>query len=520
MSSQPAVLDEEVEEFLLQEVPPLGLHLPGGLHESIVTAADAHARAIVETRKFRSEARMRERYPDTMPTFIQDVLGMELTPNQLEIVEAVQKYRRVAIKSCHGSGKTRVLAAIVIAFAHQNPFSKIVTTGPGGTQLKEGLWQDIRFLAAQARRPLLGEPLTTKWEIAPGWFILGYKPAENKATNLQGIHAPRMLLVIDEAAEVEQEIYDALSSLMTSENCTLVMIGNPTRINNPFYAAFTANSHLWHNITIKAEDTPNVQLGYEKFPGLITREWVYTVTEENGEESDYVRSRVFAEFPKTGVDTYIPLAWLDAVDESRFPITDDDGPWEAGIDVARYGSDKTSIAIRCGGRPVFQESWAGLDTMETVGRCLSILESYPPMNRVKVDTIGLGAGVADRLRELKYPVIDVVVSEKSSSPREFANLRHELWWAFREQIRLGEICGPLPKVAKAQLASIKSKFDSSHSRPLVESKEAMRDRGLGSPDDAEAWMLAFTCPVIPEKKVRKQPVPVSLVQNSAWGERV
>src|SRR3954447_19979910 len=157
---------------------PLTLGLPGGFHDSVRQVADAHAKLILATREFRADARRKNNYPETIEDFIEVVLGMQLTVSQREIVNSVKKYQRIAIKSCHGSGKTRVLAAIVIAWLHTVPFSKVVTTGPGGTQLKEGLWQDIRYLASHAKQPLLGEPLTTKWEVAPGWFALGYKPAE------------------------------------------------------------------------------------------------------------------------------------------------------------------------------------------------------------------------------------------------------------------------------------------------------------------------------------------------------
>jgi phage terminase large subunit len=498
-------------------VPPLGSWLPYGMHDSAHDLADAHAQALLSTRRHRQEARIAAAYPETLEAFIDEVLGMELTDSQREIVRLVQAgERRIAVKSCHGSGKTRVLAAIVIAFLHINKFSKVVTTGPGGTQLKEGLWQDIRYLASQSRRKLLAEPLTTKWELAPGWFALGYKPSENKATRLQGIHAPRMLLVVDEAAEVEDEIYGALASLMTSEHCTIVMIGNPTKREGPFYRAFTSAAHIWHRITIKAKDTPNVQLGYEKFPGLITREWIADTLAEHGDDSDYARTRIEAEFPLQGDTSFIPADLLEAAHNRRYDFVDDTPDrWEMGVDVARYGNDKTVATIRNQGKPVHQEAWGKLGLMETVGRIRSILEQYPPM-KIKVDAIGLGAGVADRLREEEYDVVDITVSQKSTRPEEFLSVRDELWWNFRQMLVEGYICGPIPAIVQSQMTSIRFKYDSRHTKPVIEGKSSMKDRGLDSPDEAESFLLAFVEPEGKRKKPRRAVAPVAIPQPSSW----
>lgn len=410
---------------------------------------------------------------------------------------------------------TRVLAAIVIAFLHINKFSKVVTTGPGGTQLKEGLWQDIRYLASQSTRKLITEPLTTKWELAPGWFALGYKPSENKAARLQGIHAPKMLLVVDEAAEVENEIYGALASLMTSEQCVIVMIGNPTKREGPFYRAFTSAATIWHRITIKAEDTPNVQAGCEVFPGLITREWISDTIAEHGEDSDYVRSRVNAEFPLQGDTSFIPVDLMEAAHRRRFEQEDMPDRYEGGVDVARFGNDKTVVTIRNHGKPVLQEAWGKLDTMETVGRIKSIAERYPPM-RWKIDVIGLGAGVADRMREEGFDVLDVTVSAKSFYPDQFLSVRDELWWTFRQMLVDGYICGPIPDEVQAQCTSIRFKYDSRHTKPVIESKSDMKARDLGSPDEAESFLLAFVEPQGKPKKKKVAAAPVAIEHGRGW----
>jgi hypothetical protein len=343
---------------------------------------------------------------------------------------------------------------------------------------------------------------------------------------MQGIHAPEMLLVIDEAAEVEQSIYGALSSLMTSETAHMVMIGNPTVTDNPFHYAFTKNASLWHRITIRAQDTPNVQAGYEVVPGLVTQQWIDDRILEYGEDSPYIVSRVYADFPSNIDTNYIPLDWLEAADKRRAEESEDeDGGWvtsgdvwEAGVDAARFGEDKSTLCIRRNMTPVLERQWNGLDTMELAGHVMAELEDYPKMRAIKVDTIGLGSGVADRLREEKYPVIDVNVSAPSSDPKQFLNLRHELWWQLRSLFQHEQLCGPIHPGTIEQLSSVRFKYDSKHTKPIVESKDSMRNRGLGSPDQAEAFMLAFTNPVGGRKR-GKSVAPVAIGQVSNWRGR-
>jgi phage terminase large subunit len=172
-----------------------------------------------------------------------------------------------------------------------------------------------------------------------------------------------------------------------------------------------------------------------------------------------------------------------------------------------------ALCIRQGMTVVHESSWSGLDTMQTVGRVKSVLADFPPMAAIKVDVIGIGAGVADRLREDSYRVVDVNVAAASREPENFANLRHELWWTLRELFRDGEINGPIDDTTMGQLSSVRYKYDSKHARPVVESKEDMKKRGIRSPDRAEALMLAFTSPPV------KQPpsvAPQGTIQRSDW----
>lgn len=424
--------------------------------------------------------------------FIQDWLGDDLWEKQAEIAEAVRDHRRTAVKSCHGSGKSFLAARIVLWFLHAYPGSIVLTTAPTFNQVANILWRNVGAAAQGTKKPLLGRPLTTRYEIAPDWYGLGFKAEDTKSDRFQGFHAEHAMVVIDEGAGVAETVYEALDAVMTSEAARMLIIGNPTTPAGTFYDAFHSARGLYHTITIAAADTPNIRDGRTVRPYLITQQWIDDAIAKHGEDSPYVEARVHARFPQLGDNNLIPLAWIEAANART--SNEPTGELQAGLDVARFGGDMNALCIRHGVTVVHESSWSGLDTMQTVGKVKHILADFPPIEKMKVDVIGVGAGVADRLREDGYPVVDVNVAAASRTPDEFANLRHELWWSLRERFRDGEVVGPIDDATMGQLSSVRYTYDSKHSRPVVESKQEMKKRGLRSPDQAEAMMLAFTNP--------------------------
>ena len=138
-------------------------------------------------------------------------------------------------------------------------------------------------------------------------------------------------------------------------------------------------------------------------------------------------------------------------------------------------------------------SWRGLDLMQTCGRVVAEYNALPPSKRpseLLVDSIGLGSGVVDRLRELDLPVRGINVSESPSMGDTYMNLRSELW--FKAKAFLEERSCKIPKDDQllSELTSVRYSFTSS-GKMKAESKDEMRKRGLGSPDLADSFCLCM-----------------------------
>ena len=163
------------------------------------------------------------------------------------------------------------------------------------------------------------------------------------------------------------------------------------------------------------------------------------------------------------------------------------------VDVARFGSDHSVILRRRGQRVEEIRTFNGMDTMELAGWVAAAIREFQP-TQTCIDEVGVGAGVVDRLREQGYGVRGINVAHAARQKEVFANLRAEGYWRLRELFASGQISIPSDQQLMGELAALRYSYDS-QGRILMESKEAMRQRGIPSPDKADALMLSFIAPV-------------------------
>ena len=290
-----------------------------------------------------------------------------------------------------------------------------------------------------------------------------------------------MLLVVDEASGVPEKVFEAAAGSMSGHNATTLLLSNPTRSSGTFYESQTRMAKSWWTRRWSCVDSP-----------LVSDEFVDEMRERYGEDSNAFRIRVLGEFPLADDDTIIPFHIAESAIHRDIELIEDIRPiW--GLDVARFGTDKTALCKRYGSVVTDIQSWQGLDLMQTVGRVMAEYEGLSPSLRpseILVDSIGVGGGVVDRLRELGAPVRGVNVSEAPAMGHTYMNLRSELW--FKTKGWLEDRSCKLPKDDQllAELTAIRYSFTSS-GKMKAESKDEMRKRGLRSPDLADALCLTM-----------------------------
>ena len=413
--------------------------------------------------------------------FSEEILKSSLWDKEKEILEAVRDNPEVSVRSCHASGKTFTAARIVNWWMCSWNDAVVITTAPTFRQVEQLLWREIRSSVAGKAIYPENSVLNTKIELGEKWFALGL--SADKSEQFQGFHSPHLLVVVDEASGVSEEIYTAVDGLAPTR---ILLIGNPTQNTGRFANSFKL-PHV-KKIQISAFDTPNMRGDGVVLPGLITEADVERFKLNYGEQSDVYRVRVLGEFPLSDVDSLISVDDVYKAIQREVKVQSQFEK-KMGVDVARFGDDRTAIIVRQMEKITRKEVFSSLDTMQITGQVLRIAkEEHIKAENVFVDIIGIGAGVVDRLREQGWKVCGVNVAEKPDDQEHYINLRAELYAGkLKNWLKTADI---LNDDDFYELANIKYKFNST-GKLQIESKDDMKKRGLNSPDVADALMLTF-----------------------------
>lgn len=442
--------------------------------------------------------------------FVNNRLGEFVWSKQREIMESVRDHRRTAVQSCHSAGKSFGAARIAAWWIEGHPPGDafVATSAPTGPQVKAILWKEIG--RAHSRGDLVGRTNQTEWWLKPPGskeelVAYGRKPADYDESAFQGIHAPRVLVILDEACGMPKSLFDAADTLISNEYSRMLTIGNPDDPSSEFAEVCKPGSG-WNVIKISAFDTPNFT--DEEVPDLlrevlVSKLWVEEKKVKWGEDSHMYKAKVLGQFPDTTTDGLISMKWIrEAQDRDLKPTR----PVELGVDVGG-GLDKNVIACRRGPHVRIIRKDQDPDTMAQLGRVLQAVKETKA-TKAKVDAIGIGAGMCHRAAEIgsdttksanqrKFAkaVVPVKVGMPAVESEHFLNLRAEGYWNLRERFREGNVdIDPADEDLVAQLIEIRTKPNSRGVLQL-ESKEDMKKRTKKkSPDDADAVMLSFLVP--------------------------
>lgn len=428
--------------------------------------------------------------------FVEEKLGVRLWSHQHRLLEALEQHRRVAWRTAHGVGKSTVavVAAAYWLLAHG---ALVIMSAPSYRQVLLVLWRGLQRVHRQAREPLGGEFLDTPergWRFPDGRGVFGFSAGDPE--RFAGLHAPRVLVIIDEASGIDAPLFDAIKGALTGES-RLLLIGNPTRQVGEFFDAFNRKASLYCQLHTSALDVPNVSGAEPEIPGLVDSTWLAEAAADFGEESAAYAVRALGEFPRQSADSVISIGEVDAAKERWHELARTAGaalgPLEVGVDVARFGDDETVIVCRRG--PFMYEPVAlrGADVAAVAARVAAVVIDRATTGEratVRVDVVGVGGGVADLLRRdhgAAMDVVDVNAGAAAVSER-YQRTRDELHFCMRDWLRAGGALPPDPKLEGELLAPTYT--FSPAQRIVVESKDETKKKIKRSPDRADAAALA------------------------------
>lgn len=413
---------------------------------------------------------------------------------------------RHSIRSGHGIGKTTLIAWLALWFLCTRYDSKCVISGNSQAQLASNNWSELRKWARK-----LPEPLQEQIEIheekaflkaAPEMaFVTRRTASKDNPESLAGVHAEHVLYLIDEASGIPDIVFEVAQGSLSSPGAIAVLLGNPTRTSGYFHQTHHVLRDRWKCLRVSSEDVPRA------------RGHIEDIIRSYGKGSNRYRVRVLGEFPSADDETVIALDLIEAARNREVEPLLYRPIW--GVDVARFGDDTSALAKRQGNillEPV--REWSQKSTMQLTGL---IVEEYYATHEderpaeILVDSIGIGAGVVDRLAELELPVRGINVAESAAVTEKFHRLRDELWWRGRQWFEARDCCIPDDDKLVSELAAPTYDFSSS-GKIIVESKSDMKKRGLKSPNLADAFLLTFA--TSDQRKRRER--PHRPVRRSAW----
>ena len=425
--------------------------------------------------------------------FVSEVLGVTPDAWQAKALETLVFEDRLSIRSGHGVGKSAFLSWVTLFWlsTRSGDGCKIALTAPTAHQLSDVLFGEIsRWYRKMPEWYIYQLSLKSDRVEVVGkeseCFAVARTSRRENPEALQGFHSENMLFIIDEASGVDEKVFETAQGSMSSPGAKTIMTGNPTRTQGFFYDSFHGDRDRWHTMKVSCSDSKNVDPAF-----------VQEMKDKYGLESSVYRVRVEGEFDTEQGDTVIPLSIIEDAIERQVEANPN-SPVVWGLDCARMGGDRTALCKRKGNillEPITW--WAGKDLMQTCGLIVAEykrLENFPEElpEEICVDSIGIGAGVCDRLAELGLPVRGVCVAERPSTDgKTYNRLRDELWfraraWFEQRDCRIPAACDEL--VAELSLPTY---HFTSLGKMQVESKDNMKKRGVRSPDFADAFCLTL-----------------------------
>lgn len=398
---------------------------------------------------------------------------------------------KVAVASGHGIGKSACMGMLSNWAMSCWPDAKIVTTANTEGQLRTKTapeigkwfrtsltahWFDVQATSIKSRDPARSE--TWRQDFVP-W-------SENNTEAFAGLHNKgRIILVLfDEASKIADRVWDVAEGALTDENTVIIWVafGNPTRNSGRFRECFRRFRHRWTCRQIDSRDVP----GTNKL-------FLESLVADHGEDSDIVKVRVRGLFPSQSAMQFISADDADAArsvhlraENYRF------APVILGVDPAWTGDDSLEIMVRQG---LYSKSLASLarnDNDVQVANLIARLEDEHKADAVFVDA-GYGTGIVSAGQVMGRSWRLIWFSGKPID-QGYYNKRAEMWGVMKQWLKAGGAIDPKDEMLYQDLIGPETapRLDG---KILLESKEAMKTRGLPSPNRGDALALTFAEPV-------------------------
>lgn len=486
------------------------------------------------------------RYQSDPEDFIKEVLREQLTPDMVELIDAVLRNQVVVAKSGNAVGKTFVSARLAVwwllCFGDCQVYS---CSAPPESNLRRLLWGEIGSLVEKHTDIFKNCDIKTLHigksanSFLTGVSIPASGTSSQKESRFSGKHSPHLLFLCDEADGIPDEVFKGIESCQSGGHFRLLCMFNPRAEQGHVYRL--ERDRRAKVVELSALNHPNVTSGKNIIPGAVDRpttvrrinQWCRplnnketpdtncfelpgflegtTAKDQAGREFPPLKPgwykiteaafsyMVLGRYPSAGNTQLISREWVDKARsrwDSYVARHGEVPPYGTqaimGLDIGEYGTDANCACFRYGGFVERLITWNGIDTVATTDRACDEYH-IRKINYAAVDATGVGSGVAPGMQRRNCHAHSVKVASSPTEKTElgeFGILRDQLWFSCREWLRTdtGAMLPPDNDLIEELLCPT---YEIVNGKIKIMKKATMRELLKRSPDRADALCLTF-----------------------------
>jgi len=494
-------------------------------------------------------------------------------------IRSLLDYKATAWTGCAASGKTFTAAEYAVIWWLCDPWnSTVVLTTTTKEMLRKRVWSYIQAMYSELpEKPGNMVDSRMTWcsreaDFKHAIFGLAVKDGNtaNACAMIQGIHAKRVLLIIDEATATPEGIFEATANMAANEQFQMLVIGNPQSQTGDPHGRFCEPKDGWNSVTLEDDEWETVMqitgdhgicvrfdgdkspnMAYDKvtkFPYLVTSKQMENARQRLGANSPLYWKFYKGFWPPSGLTLNVwDIGLVNKMDAKHGHLFTGARKTVIGAcDPAFGGGDRAIIRFAEVGE-VQEKGFLGIElrAVESLELDMAQAEDYPihyqladqiiawakkegcePQN-FGLDATGEGGGLYDILRKTwSKRVIGVefggAPSDRNVSAADDRACKDvydrrvtELWFQSKEFLESGQLRGlDTPTIDEF----CNREYEVKKNKIRLETKDEMKARYTRSPD------MADTVAVLTEvaRQIGVMPSTAAHVNdtNKEWDEQV